>query len=145
MTVKAFHAADSAFTQVFNNSVTDIPAGLGLVLDTAGGGAGSDTWVRLPTTAEAGLLPEGLTTSIIRAKSWGDMTNRFGVLVPCISGAAVTKGVYVKISSVAGQEGRIIAAADGDAYVGKAWDAATAAGQVFYVRFMPGSHALGFN
>ncbi len=135
--------ADSPWARVFNNAVTDIPGGVAVVLDTAGvGGTGADTWVRLPTDAESGLVPYGLTHLPIKAKSWGNVTQRPGMKIPCLAGAALaTKGVYVKASSVAGQNGRIIAAADGDAYVGVLLTTSTAAGETVLVEFQKGAHA----
>jgi hypothetical protein len=88
------------------------------------------------------LVPRYLTYSVMKAKSLEPVIARPGCLVPCIAGAAVAKGVYVKASSVAGQLGRLIAAADGDAYVGFSESPAAAAGDSFYVRYNPGSHAL---
>jgi hypothetical protein len=135
--------AESPYLNVFNNAVTDIPAGRAVVLDTAGGGALFDTWVRLPTDAETGLVPLGLTTQVIPSKTWGFVTVRPGMRVPCKSGAAVAKGVYVKASSVAGQNGKIILAADGDAYVGSSLNATAGADEDILVLFGRGAHALG--
>lgn len=135
--------ADSPWSRVFNNAVTDIPGGVAVVLDTAGvGGTGADTWVRLPTDAETGLVPYGLTFLPIKAKQWGNVTQRPGMKVPCVAGAALaTKGVYVKASSVAGQNGRIIAAADGDAYVGVLHSVSAAAGDIVLVEYNKGANA----
>lgn len=142
MTTLAFAPQDTPFSPAFNNAVTDIPAGLALILDLAGTGATtSDTWVRLPTAAETGLVPRYLTYSVMKTKSMEPVVARPGCLVPCIAGAAVAKGVYVKASSVAGQLGRLIAAADTEPYVGFSESPAAAAGDLFYVRYNPGAHA----
>ncbi len=137
------NVADSPYIPVKNTSLVEIPAGRGVVLNNVGtGNEAYDTFVRLPTDAEASLVPQGLTVQAIPAGTWGFITNRPGMQVPCKSGAAVTRGATVTVSSVAGQNGKIIAAADGAAYVGWAMNATTAADEDILVRFQLGAHAL---
>lgn len=105
--------------KVFKNySVTDMPAGTGVLYDgTNKGDVTQPPGIVTVPTAGSNAKTCGITLEIIKAGGQGRVVV-FGEAVG-VSNATLTPGALVKLDATAGHEGQVIAASSTDEILGK--------------------------